>query len=124
MRGRSCLAGIAAVLLLLAIAFGAAFGPRAFRLWAYMQPYYRLVDDRANESAVLAQMGRPNLVLTSDAELRRFARDFIPFRSVPMRVESKVLVYWADPWGDGEGYAVYVFLDKQHRACEVVMGGG
>jgi len=117
---------IGALLILLVVTLGLSLAPglRAFRLWAYMRPYYRLVRARATESAIVAQEGRPNKVLVTDVELQDFARGFPPFRPVTMRVESKVLVYWADPWRDGEGYCVYVFLDKRHRAYQAVMGGG
>lgn len=90
---------------------------------AYMSRYYRLVTKKATEREVVAQEGKPAFVLMNDAELREEAKRFKFFNRINPHVESKVLVYYADPWGDGDGYVVYVFIDKRGTVNQVSLGG-
>jgi hypothetical protein len=101
--------------------FTAGCGGR--RIQQYMRPYDALASRHATEQQVIAQEGKPDIVLKTDADLRGLATRFKPYTAMPAHVESKVLVYYADPWHDGEGYVVYVFLDGSHRACTAVFGG-
>lgn len=114
---------IAVSLFVITITLVLVLKPR-FQSWMYMQPYNRLVNSRATESEIISKIGTPNKVITNDKELSRFMNSHRPFRRVNTHVESKVLIYWADPFNDAEGYAVYIFLDQEAKAADAVMGGG
>lgn len=93
------------------------------RVRQYMVPYEKLVQRRATEQEVIRAFGRPNIVVTTDRELRDTAKRFKPYDQMPSHVESRVIIYYADPWNDAEGHVVYMFMDRQGRASRAVFGG-
>jgi hypothetical protein len=94
------------------------------RVQEYMRPYDKLAAMHATEREAVRQLGPPNKVLRSDSSLADMAKRFKPYRrTMPQHVERKVLIYYADPWNDAEGYVVYVFIDRQGRVASAVFGG-
>ena len=93
------------------------------RVESYMAPYYRLARSGATEKQVVAREGRPWYVLANDSDLAAMAKRFEPYSDMPVHVESKVFVYPADPWRDGEGYVVYLFINKRGIVTRAVFGG-
>ncbi len=96
---------------------------RNYKIETFMAPYNELVDSAAGEKEAVAQLGKPNEVITSKAAFNKWTRDFKPLTNERIHFEYKVLVYWADPWDDGEGYVVYLFIDQHHIVRHAVLGG-
>jgi len=101
---------------------------REYTIRTYMSPYYRFVRQHATEAQIISKEGPPVEVMKTDRELAVAAKRFHPFKpwfmqAVPMRVEGKVLGYYADPWHDGEGYLVYLFINRKGVLTAAVLGG-
>lgn len=100
------------------------FAHRQYVLWRYMAPYRALVASEATESRFTAQQGKRCEVVTLDDDLRKIKEEFPPMSQLRRAVGSKVLVYPADPWGDGEGgFVVYIIVDQLGIAKQAVLGG-
>jgi len=101
---------------------------REYTIRAYMSPYYRLVRQHATKAQIISKEGPPAEIIKTDSELAVVAKRFPPFKpwlmqAVPMHVEGKVLGYYADPFHDGEGGFVYLFIDKKGVLTAAVLGG-
>lgn len=93
------------------------------RINSYMQPYYGYVRDGASETQVIKSEGKPHIIISDDKAFADLAKDFKPRTPAKMHVEKKVLVYYADPWGDAEGYVVYLFINHKGVVTQAVFGG-
>ncbi|MCE5198842.1 MAG: hypothetical protein ABFD54_11545 [Armatimonadota bacterium] len=93
------------------------------QLWKYMAPYNALARRNATESEVIHKFGKPHIVISTDAELHAITKDFKPYGDIPKHLGSKVIVYYADPWHDSEGYVVYLFINHRGRVDKVALGG-
>jgi hypothetical protein len=72
----------------------------------YMRPYNHLVEVKATKQQVIAQLGKYY-------EIREHK-----YR----RLGEKALMYYADPFHDGEGFAVFIYFDKQGKVNEAFLG--
>lgn len=94
----------------------------AYRMWMYTRPYRTLVAQRASEPQVRAEHGSPMEVITTQRGLDNALREWAPLGELPQLREGHVIVYPIDPYGDGEGYVVYLFFDRSGKARRAVVG--
>jgi hypothetical protein len=96
---------------------------RYFVVWNYMRPYNQLVKNKATESMILKQEGKPWAIVTDDASLLKWRKSF-PLRDRRLaHLGNKAIIYPADPWGDQDGFVVYIFIDERRRATDAILAG-
>jgi hypothetical protein len=113
MRSKSCLIAfiIIFVLILSFICYSRYYIP-----WKYLSDYRELVASKADIKQIKAVLGEPQDIINSEKKYKEWDKDFPIEIGKGYKKDEKLFVYYEDPWGDGEGYMVYLMLDKNNKA--------
>ncbi|MEN6581731.1 MAG: hypothetical protein ABFD54_04725 [Armatimonadota bacterium] len=86
-----------------------------------LAPYMELVRIHATEQEAIKRFGKPKFVIQNERELRKQFTTWTPIPAIPVRVESKVLVYEPNQGIFGTD-VVFVFIDKRGFVTQAVLG--
>lgn len=115
MRSKSCLI---ICLLFLVLLISLVCYSRYYIPWKYLKDYRELVNSRADIKQIKAVLGNPNAVIDNKIKYNEWNKDFPFDKDYNYKDGEKVLVFYADPWQDGDGNVVYLRLDKNSRAAD------
>lgn len=118
MRSKSCLTIclVFFVLLISLLCYSRYYIP-----WKYLKDYRELVNSRADIKQIKDVLGNPNEVIDTKKKYSEWNKDFPFDENYIYKDNEKVFVFYADPWHDGDGYVVYLMLDKYNHATDYEM---
>ena len=97
---------------------------REYLTYDFMRPYMKMVAEKTPRKLLIQKDGEPAYVFRNPTQLALLMKRFPAWNPGVLQEYSCILVYFADPRRDGEGFVVYVVIDKHDRVPGVSLGGG